>query len=64
VRQQEALARLASGRTIGGVQRELAVIAEGGQCMRDASICGLGQTASSAVESAIRRLHVFQGEPA
>ena len=43
---------------------ELALIAEVGQCMRDASICGLGQTASSAVESAIRRLHVFQGEPA
>jgi 2-methylisocitrate lyase-like PEP mutase family enzyme len=28
--------------------------------MRDASICGLGQTASTAIESAIRRLHVFQ----
>jgi len=27
--------------------------------MRDASICGLGQTASSAVESAIARLGVF-----
>jgi NADH-quinone oxidoreductase subunit F len=64
VRQQEALARLLSGETRGGVERELALIAEVGQCMRDASICGLGQTASSAVESAIRRLHVFQGEPA
>ncbi len=60
VRQQEALARLVSGRTIGGVERELAVIAEVGQCMRDASICGLGQTASTAVESAIGRLRVFQ----
>jgi NADH-quinone oxidoreductase subunit F len=60
VRQQEALARLVSGRTIGGAQRELAVIAEVGQCMRDASICGLGQTASSAIESAIGRLGVFQ----
>ena len=59
VRQQEALARLVSGKTIGGVERELAVIAEVGQCMRDASICGLGQTASSAVESAIERLGVF-----
>jgi len=59
VRQQEALARLVSGKTIGGVERELAVIAEVGQCMRDASICGLGQTASSAVESAIERLQVF-----
>ena len=60
VRQQEALARLLSGRTRGGVERELAVIAEVGQCMRDASICGLGQTASSAIESAIGRLGVFQ----
>ncbi len=59
VRQQEALARLVSGRTIGGVTRELEVIAEVGQCMRDASICGLGQTASSAIESAIGRLGVF-----
>jgi NADH-quinone oxidoreductase subunit F len=64
VRQQEALARLVAGEPRGGVGRELALIGEVGQCMRDASICGLGQTASSAVESAIRRLHVFQGEPA
>ena len=60
VRQEEALARLLAGESRGGVERELALIAEVGQCMRDASICGLGQTASSAVESAIRRLHVFQ----
>jgi NADH-quinone oxidoreductase subunit F len=59
VRQEEALARLLAGEPRGGVGRELALIAEVGQCMRDASICGLGQTASSAVESAIRRLHVF-----
>jgi NADH-quinone oxidoreductase subunit F len=64
VRQQEALARLLAGESRGGVESELALIAEVGQCMRDASICGLGQTASSAIESAIRRLHVFQGEPA
>jgi NADH-quinone oxidoreductase subunit F len=61
VRQEEALARLLAGEPRGGVERELALITEVGQCMRDASICGLGQTASSAVESAIRRLHVFQG---
>ena len=30
------------------------------QVMRDASICGLGQTAPSAIESAIDRLGVFQ----
>ncbi|HET7513811.1 MAG TPA: NADH-ubiquinone oxidoreductase-F iron-sulfur binding region domain-containing protein, partial [Gaiella sp.] len=63
VRQEEALARLVAGEPRGGLQTELALIAEVGQCMRDASICGLGQTASSAVESAIRRLHVFQGAP-
>ena len=60
VRQQEALARLLAGEPRGGVRRELALIGEVGQCMRDASICGLGQTASSAIESAIQRLHVFQ----
>jgi NADH-quinone oxidoreductase subunit F len=60
VRQQEALARLRSGSTRGTAEDELALIAEIGQCMRDASICGLGQTASSAVESAIARLGVFR----
>jgi NADH-quinone oxidoreductase subunit F len=60
VRQQEALARLLAGEPRGGVTSELALIGEVGQCMRDASICGLGQTASSAIESAIRRLHVFE----
>jgi NADH-quinone oxidoreductase subunit F len=61
VRQQEALARLVSGRTRGGPEAELALVAEIGQCMRDASICGLGQTASSAIESAIGRLGAFGG---
>jgi NADH-quinone oxidoreductase subunit F len=61
VRQEEALARLLSGHTRGTVQDELALIAEIGQAMRDASICGLGQTASSAVESAIERLSPFNG---
>jgi NADH-quinone oxidoreductase subunit F len=60
VRQQEALARLLADEPRGGLERELALIGEVGQCMRDASICGLGQTASSAIESAIQRLHVFQ----
>ena len=62
VRQEEALARLQSGRTRGTVQDELALIAEIGQAMRDASICGLGQTASAAIESAIDRLAVFNGQ--
>ena len=62
VRQQEALARIVNNKPRGGVATELALIAEVGQCMRDASICGLGQTASSAIESAIERLGVFVGD--
>jgi len=55
VRQEELLARLAD-RT-GGRSRdeELVLLAEVGRAMRDASICGLGQTASSAIESAFRQ---------
>ena len=29
--------------------------------MKDASICGLGQTAYAAIESAIHRVGVFKG---
>ncbi len=57
VRQQEALARIVGGNGRGD---ELELIAEVGQCMRDASICGLGQTASSAIESAINRLGLLR----
>jgi NADH-quinone oxidoreductase subunit F len=59
VRQEEALHRLVSGRTIGSARDELALLGEIAQVMRDASICGLGQTAASAVLSAIQRLGVF-----
>ena len=61
VRQEEAIARLLSGSTRGEVHDELALIGEIGEAMRDASICGLGQTASAAIESAINRLGVFNG---
>ena len=56
VRQQEALHRLASGKTQGD---EIAVLADLTQVMRDASICGLGQTAANAVDSAIHNLGVL-----
>ena len=59
VRQEEALHRLASGRTIGSREDEVALLAEIEQVMRDASICGLGQTAAGAARSAISRLGVF-----
>ena len=56
VRQEELLARLLARRSLGPDAQELALLKDLGQVMRDASICGLGQTASSAVESAIFRL--------
>jgi NADH-quinone oxidoreductase subunit F len=55
VRQEELLARLSSGALNGRRDAELQLLREIGQAMRDASICGLGQTASSAVESALRQ---------
>jgi NADH-quinone oxidoreductase subunit F len=54
VRQEELLARLAADRPHGSRADELRLLGEIGQAMRDASICGLGQTASSAIESAVR----------
>ena len=61
VRQEEALHRLKSAKTRGGTAGELALLEEIGVAMKDASICGLGQTAYSAVESAVKRLHLFNG---
>jgi len=61
VRQEEALARAIAGRANGSLSDELALIGEIGQVMRDASICGLGQLAANAVDSAIHRLKVFDG---
>ena len=60
VRQEEALHRLAHGKSIGGVANELALLEEVGVAMRDASICGLGQTAYAVVESAIKRLRLYE----
>jgi NADH-quinone oxidoreductase subunit F len=62
VRQEEALARLVSGRTRGTAEDELALLNELGVCMRDSSICGLGQTAWSAIDSAVHRLGTFAGQ--
>ena len=64
VRQEEALHRLVRGRELGSHAQELVLIDEIAQVMRDASICGLGQTAASAVQSAVQRLHLFEGREA
>jgi NADH-quinone oxidoreductase subunit F len=62
VRQEEAIVRLASGVASGEVDRsvDLALLRDVGQVMKDASICGLGQTAYNAIESAVVRLEVFR----
>jgi NADH-quinone oxidoreductase subunit F len=59
VRQEEILERLVAGRPLASMADELALLADVGTVMRDASICGLGQTAASAIASAVKRLEVF-----
>jgi NADH-quinone oxidoreductase subunit F len=54
VRQEELLARVRAGRMRGTLDDELALLEDLGRVMRDASICGLGQTANDAVASAFR----------
>ncbi|MGC8641415.1 MAG: NAD(P)H-dependent oxidoreductase subunit E [Isosphaeraceae bacterium] len=59
VRQEELVQRLRSGRPLGSRANEMLLLKEIGQVMRDASICGLGQTASNAIESAFATLDVM-----
>ncbi|MDJ0769094.1 MAG: NADH-ubiquinone oxidoreductase-F iron-sulfur binding region domain-containing protein [Ilumatobacter sp.] len=55
VRQEEAVERLAAGARDGDID----LLRDIGAAMQDASICGLGQTAFNAIETAIDRLGVF-----
>ncbi|MFF8881791.1 NAD(P)H-dependent oxidoreductase subunit E [Streptomyces flaveolus] len=59
VRQEEALRRIVD-RTGAGAAGDIALLRDVGRAMRDASICGLGQTAWNAVESAIDRLGAYK----
>jgi len=59
VRQEEALQRLVRRQTIESVAEESNTLQEIAQAMRDASICGLGQTASGAILSAMNRWSLF-----
>ena len=54
VRQEELLARLSAGPLNGTVEDERALLADLGQVLRDASICGLGQMANDAVRTGLR----------
>lgn len=58
VRQEEALSRLCG--TNAHSQSDLALLKELEQVMKDASICGLGHTASSAIMSALDRLGLWK----
>jgi NADH-quinone oxidoreductase subunit F len=59
VRQEEALERLSRTRDDDERARDLALLDEIGRAMRDASICGLGQTAANAIDSARKHLRIF-----
>jgi NADH-quinone oxidoreductase subunit F len=54
VRQEELLGRLLRGTPIGSAERDLALLDDIAMVARDASICGLGQTAVGAAQSAVR----------
>ncbi|MEO7793857.1 MAG: NADH-ubiquinone oxidoreductase-F iron-sulfur binding region domain-containing protein, partial [Thermoanaerobaculia bacterium] len=61
VRQLELLQRLKRTAPNGDREQEMALFAELAQAMRDASICGLGQTASAAIASALALFDPFPG---
>ncbi|MGA7913471.1 MAG: NAD(P)H-dependent oxidoreductase subunit E [Candidatus Dormiibacterota bacterium] len=56
VRQEEVLQRLLSERDGGLGQSDITLLSDIAQAMRDASICGLGQTAANAIGSAVIQL--------
>jgi len=57
-RQEEILMRMLAARNGNGHEGDIALLADVAQAMRDASICGLGQTAASAIQSAVIQLGV------
>jgi NADH-quinone oxidoreductase subunit F len=60
-RQEEILHRLLVDRQASHREGDIALLADIAQAMRDASICGLGQTAASAIQSAVIQLKVLNG---
>jgi NADH-quinone oxidoreductase subunit F len=57
-RQEEILTRMLAARNGSSHEGDIALLADVAQAMRDASICGLGQTAASAIQSAVVQLGV------
>jgi NADH-quinone oxidoreductase subunit F len=58
VRQEEALKRFLGERDKTRRESDVALLSDIAQAMRDASICGLGQTAANAIGSALIQLNV------
>jgi NADH-quinone oxidoreductase subunit F len=58
VRQEEALKRILGERDKSLRESDIRLLSDIAQAMRDASICGLGQTAANAIGSAIIQLKV------
>jgi NADH-quinone oxidoreductase subunit F len=61
VRQEELVRRIVAGKPLGSFAEEATLLNELSQVMRDASICGLGQTASSAVVSGLSLTRALEG---
>jgi NADH-quinone oxidoreductase subunit F len=59
IRQEEAVHRLSATGAEASRATEFALLDDVGTAMKDASICGLGQTAYAAIESAIKRLRLY-----
>jgi NADH-quinone oxidoreductase subunit F len=60
VRQEEALHRLVAARDSAARDSEISLLSDIAKAMRDASICGLGQTAASAIGSAVIQLRTVR----
>ena len=56
MRQEEIVRRIVGGNVLESRDREVALLNDVARAMRDASICGLGQTAANAIESALGML--------
>jgi NADH-quinone oxidoreductase subunit F len=59
-RQEEILERMLVARN-GDAQADVMLLGDIAQAMRDASICGLGQTAANAIASGLTQLKVLNG---
>jgi NADH-quinone oxidoreductase subunit F len=60
-RQEEILERLLGAKGAEGRRSDIALLSDVAQAMRDASICGLGQTAANAIASGLTQLKVLNG---